>query len=45
VLERRVARLLALFPQMRLLKIVIYCLSSLPFCVYFSINLIYLRYI
>jgi uncharacterized membrane protein YfbV (UPF0208 family) len=39
VLERRVSRLLSLFPQTRLLKMVRYCLSYLPFHVYFSISL------
>jgi hypothetical protein len=31
VLERRVARLLSLFSQIRLLKMVRYCLSCIPF--------------
>jgi hypothetical protein len=44
-LERIEARLLSLFPQTALLKMVKYCLSSLTFHVYFSINLVYPRYI
>jgi hypothetical protein len=44
-LERIEARLLSLFPQTALHKMVKYCLSSLTFHVYFTINLVYPRYI